>query len=209
MQIHLFFPCAIKVRLRTAASALHCNGNICPFSSLYDGGTVLRYPTGAPQKLRFGPCGIANSPTREPAVAHTMSSVLNIVTQQPLSKLTTMMSWANRGNAVLLVLTGLFGIFGAFSHPGADMFSSLLLSLYVGFFGGLLLRYETAAGIELRQDYGFMYTYVGRAAFLLLVANLAWTCRPFGLVAAIITNANALVRTVAFPHRTRRRKRVR
>ena len=65
--------------------------------------------------------------------------------------------------------------------------------MYVGGLGALLLRYEFSAGAELRQDFGFMYTYLGRAAFLLLVGNLAWTCAPLGAFAAIATNANALL----------------
>jgi hypothetical protein len=122
-----------------------------------------------------------------------MSSSANLITGMPLAKLAGYMSWANRGNGALLLLTGVLGVFGALSHAAADTFSSLLLSIYVGGFGALLLMYELSAGAELRRDYGFMYTYLGRAAFLLLCGNLAWTCDPLGMVAAISTNANAVL----------------
>lgn len=115
----------------------------------------------------------------------------NAITTQPLSRLSIYMRWANRGNAALLIVTGVLGIFGAISGGAGDVLSSALLSLYVGGFGALLLRYEFDVGMELRRDYGFMYTFLGRAAYLLLVANLAWTCEPLGLPTAILTNANA------------------
>ena len=39
----------------------------------------------------------------------------NLITRQSLSQLTQWMSWANRANGVLMVLTGLFAFLGAFS----------------------------------------------------------------------------------------------
>lgn len=117
----------------------------------------------------------------------------NVITRQPLSRLVWMMSWANRGDGVLLVLTGVSGLLYALTHPKTDMFSSALLSIYVGGFGALLLRYEFGNPDSMRRDCGFMYTYLGRAAFLLLIANLSWTCAPFGLFAAVLTNANAIL----------------
>jgi hypothetical protein len=38
-----------------------------------------------------------------------------------------------------------------------------------------------------------MFTYARRAAFLLLAANIAWTCAPLGWIAALLTNANAVL----------------
>ena len=122
-----------------------------------------------------------------------MEAANNWLTSAPLSRVANIMAWANRANGGLLLATGLFGLFGAFSQVRADMLTSALLSVYVGGFGALLLRYELAAGPEMRSDYGFMYTYVGRAAFLFLIGNLAWTCDPLGFVAAVLTNANALL----------------
>ena len=111
----------------------------------------------------------------------------NLITRQSLSQLTQWMSWANRANGVLMVLTGLFAFLGAFSGS----FSSALLAMYVGGFGVLLLLYEFRSSAEMQRDFGFMYAYVGRAAFLLLIANLSWTCAPLGIYSALITNANA------------------
>ena len=121
-----------------------------------------------------------------------MSDPPNVIQTTPLSRLTKFMAWGNRANAALLALTGAMGVFSMFSQPSSDLLSSALLSLYVVGSGALLLRYEMAVGVELRRDYGFMYTYAGRAAFLLLAGNLAWTCKPLGLPTAVITNANAL-----------------
>ena len=45
----------------------------------------------------------------------------------------------------------------------------------------------------LKSNYGFLFTPLGRAAFLLLIANLAWTCAPLGFWAALLTNANAIL----------------
>lgn len=116
----------------------------------------------------------------------------NAVTRVPLSRLALLMSWANRANGALLVLAGVLGFFGAFSSLATDMLSSALLSMYVGGFGALLLRYEIGAPGELRAQYGFMSTHLGRAAFLLLIGNLAWTCDPLGWPVAALTNGNAL-----------------
>lgn len=116
-----------------------------------------------------------------------------ILTRTPLATLATTMAMANKANGALLVLTGVLGVFSELTHPSLDFFSSMLLSVYVGGFGALLLRYEFSAGVDLRRDYGFMYTYLGRAAFLLLVANLAWTCSPIGWLAALLTNLNGLI----------------
>jgi hypothetical protein len=120
-----------------------------------------------------------------------MSNPLSALLSTPLARLTPMMKWANRGNAALLIVTGLLGFFGAFS-AGVDMLSSALLSIYVSGFGALLLRHEFAVGVEVNRDFGFMNTFVGRAAYLLLVANLAWTCHPLGVATAILTNLNAV-----------------
>ena len=111
----------------------------------------------------------------------------------PLADLAKSISWANKANAVLLCGTGAIGFFSALMHPTVDLFSSVLVAIYVGVLGAMLLRYEFSAGTELLRDFGFMYTYAGRCGFLLLVANLAWTCAPLGFFAAVLTNANALL----------------
>uniref|UniRef100_A0A7S2DL87 Uncharacterized protein n=1 Tax=Haptolina brevifila TaxID=156173 RepID=A0A7S2DL87_9EUKA len=112
----------------------------------------------------------------------------NAITRLPLPRLARMMSWGNRANGVLLVVTGVLGLIGAITHD----FASALLSIYVGGFGSLLLWYEFGPVDTLRHDCGFMHTYLGRAAFLLLSANLSWTCVHLGLVTAVVTNANAI-----------------
>ena len=126
-----------------------------------------------------------------------MPSQYNVITRQPISRLASVMSLANRASGGLMVLTGILAFVNAL--PAA--FSSLLLSVYVGGFGALLLLYEFTASTELKQDFGFMYTYAGRAAFLLLVANLSWTCSPIGFYCAVLTNANAAVQAyIIFAH---------
>ena len=117
----------------------------------------------------------------------------NLITRTPLATLASYMGYANKANGALLVASGFLGLIHAFTSPSIGFFASILTSIYVGGLGALLLRYEFAAGAELRADFGFMYTYLGRAAFLLLVGNLAWTCAPLGAVAAVATNANALL----------------
>lgn len=102
------------------------------------------------------------------------------------------MRLANCANAVLLVLTGVWGFFAALDSPSADTFSSVMLSLYVCGFGALLARYVFWSSEALRRDHGYMYSFAGRAAFLLLSANLAWTIEPLGFAVAILTNANAV-----------------
>ena len=119
-------------------------------------------------------------------------SPLDILTRTPLATLAKSMSLANKANGALLVVTGLVGLFTALTNAKLLMFENALLSVYVGGFGALLLYYEFSAGTDLRQNYGFMYTYLGRAAFLLLVANLSWTCAPLGLLCAVATNANGI-----------------
>ena len=136
----------------------------------------------------------AGQPRDKMLAAASSFAPLDMLTRTPLASLAKHLSLANKANGALLALTGVLGFFGAIMHPSLGVFSSLLLSVYVGGTGALLLRYEFApAGTDLLRDFGFMYTYVGRAAFLLLSANLAWTCAPLGVAAAILTNANALV----------------
>ena len=128
-----------------------------------------------------------------------------VVSRQPLSPLVPLMSWANRTNGLLMVLTGIFGLFSAVTHPAPEQSSSALLSMYVGGGGSLLLLYDWGHSLErtsplykascslaMRQAVGFMDSHLGRAAFLLLVANLSWTCGPLGVWSAVLTNANAL-----------------
>ena len=93
-----------------------------------------------------------------------------------------------RGEHVLVAAHALLGFFSAVT-AGLNIFESALLSMYVGMFGALLLRYEFDTGMELRHDFGFMYSHFGRAAFLLLAGNLSWTCAPVGVLTAIATNA--------------------
>lgn len=77
-------------------------------------------------------------------------------------------------------------------RPLDGAFASALLSIYTTGFGMMLLRYELRIGPEsLQRECGFMYTFGGRCAFLLLTANLCWTCGALGLPAAIATNINA------------------
>jgi len=124
-----------------------------------------------------------------------------IIQRTPLATLAKVMAFANKADGALLVLTGVLGFFAELTSPTLDFFSSVTLSIYVAGFGALLLRYEFAAGVDLRKDYGFMYTYMGRAAFLLLVANLGWGLRPLGWLAALLTNANAIISAyIMFAH---------
>ena len=117
----------------------------------------------------------------------------NFITRQSLVNLAKGMSWVNRANGVLLTLCGLLGLLHALGHVGVDVLGSVLVSVYVGGFGALLLRYEFAAAADMQRDFGFMYTFLGRTAFLLLVGNLSWTCAPLGFWAALLTNANAIL----------------
>ena len=107
----------------------------------------------------------------------------------PLGELTMLMSWGNRANGALVLLTGVLGIFGGLARAS---FSSALLSVYVGGFGALLLWYELSGKPETQRDFGFMFTHLGRTAFLFLIANLSWPCEPIGFWSAVLTNANAL-----------------
>ena len=130
----------------------------------------------------------------------------NVVTRQPLSRLATLGRYLNFACAALLVATGTLGALAAFdfSQGVASVLPTLLLSLYSGGFGALLLRYELASGAladQLRERYGFMYTYAGRAGFLLLCANLTWTLPPIGWIAAIVVNTSAiLVGYIVYAH---------
>ena len=117
----------------------------------------------------------------------------NPILTTPLATLASSMAWANKGNGALLLVTSILGLIHTLTHPGLSVLGNFLISVYVGGGGALLLLYEFTPGAELRHNFGFMYTYLGRAAFLLLVANLAWTCAPLGLLTALVTNANALL----------------
>ena len=101
---------------------------------------------------------------------------------------------ANILNAVLMLLVAptalAHGLANILAH---DRLAALLLSLYVAAFGTLLLALELGLHKQkLKHDLGFLHSYAGRCAFLLLVANLMWGCPPYGYFAAIRTNANAL-----------------
>ena len=118
---------------------------------------------------------------------------MNAILTTPLATLAKASAMINKGNGALLAVTGALGLFYPLTHPGIDTFSSLLVAVYVGGFGALMLKYEFAPGADMIGDFGFMYTYLGRAAFLLLAANLSWTCDPLGWLCALATNANALL----------------
>ena len=128
----------------------------------------------------------------------------NILTRQPLSRLATFGRYLNFACAALLLATGGLGLLSAFESV-SSLPPTVLLSFYSGGFSALLLRYETASGAlaeHLRERYGFMYTYAGRAGFLLLCANLTWTLDPpIGWIAATIVNASAiLVGYIVYAH---------
>lgn len=116
----------------------------------------------------------------------------NCLQRQPIARLAQLSRVINVGNAVFLVTAGGIGIGSATQQPGFEgVIGAVLLSVYVLGFGWMLLRYELRLGAEtLLRDYGFMYTFGGRCAFLALVANLCWTVY---LPAAIATNVNALL----------------
>lgn len=137
-----------------------------------------------------GPGSIGGSPHWLGAVQAQLRN--NSVLQTPLPQLTTRMHVANKANAVLLVVTGALGIVNLFGDF-LSLFSSVLESIYTLGFGALLLRHELGVETdEIRARYGFMFTFAGRAGFLLLVGNLAWAVKPIGWVTALLTNANAV-----------------
>jgi len=117
----------------------------------------------------------------------------NCLQRQPIARLARISRFVNTANAILLVVAGGFGFWGAALHPAAhDAIASVMLSVYTIGFGALLLRFELRLGSDrLQRDFGFLYTFGGRCAVLLLTGNLVWTCDPLGLPTAIATNVNA------------------
>jgi hypothetical protein len=116
----------------------------------------------------------------------------NWLHRQPMARLARISRWVNALNAVFLIVAGGLGFWGDVMRPLDGAFESALLSIYTTGFGVMLLRYELRLGREsLQRDYGIMFTFGGRCAFLLLTANLCWTCGDLGLPAAIATNINA------------------
>ncbi|KAL1523763.1 hypothetical protein AB1Y20_018688 [Prymnesium parvum] len=118
----------------------------------------------------------------------------NFVVRQPLARLHSVGRAIHFVSAAMLLLTGVLGLLSTFDHL-SNALSSVMLSLYSAGFGSLLLRYElasTALADHFRARYGFMFTYAGRAAFLLLAGNLTWTISPLGWLTAILLNLGAL-----------------
>ena len=112
----------------------------------------------------------------------------------PLSSLVVCMRLANIGNGLLMIFIAVLGLIAAgtgnVSGPSGWL-QTILLSLYAGAFSLQLLRYELRPSEKLKQEYGFLYTYAGRFAYLLLLGNLAWPIPPAGWAAALATNLNA------------------
>mmetsp|Transcript_18861 Transcript_18861/g.38408 ORF Transcript_18861/g.38408 Transcript_18861/m.38408 type:complete len:216 (+) Transcript_18861:23-670(+) len=121
----------------------------------------------------------------------------NLVLHQPMQRLSLFISFLNKACGAALVLTGGWGVFDAvrtFDWP--EVLGSVLLGIYVAGFGAMLLRYELAAArnAAFKRDYGFLFSHAGRSGFVLLCANLAWTCAPpFGFYTALLTNGNAVL----------------
>lgn len=96
--------------------------------------------------------------------------------------------------AALLMLTGGLGVFWAFGDMKTAV-QTMLLSVYSLGFGFLILRYEISSGAnaeEFRARYGFMFSLLGQAVFLLLSGNLTWMISPMGWVTAVLVNASAI-----------------
>ena len=112
------------------------------------------------------------------------SSGGNIVLHQPMQRLSRYLGLLNRTCGAALVLTGGWAAFDALrSFDWPEVLGAVLLSVYVGGSGAMLLRYElagdrSARDVAFRRDYGFLYSHAGRTGFLLLCANLAWACAP-------------------------------
>ena len=108
----------------------------------------------------------------------------NIVLHQPMQRLSRYLGLLNRTCGAALVLTGGWAAFDALrSFDWPEVLGAVLLSVYVGGSGAMLLRYElagdrSARDVAFRRDYGFLYSHAGRTGFLLLCANLAWACAP-------------------------------
>jgi hypothetical protein len=80
--------------------------------------------------------------------------------------------------ASLMIIAGLFTLSSA-------SLSEVFIALYVIFFGSLICCYEIAfAGMSktIAQNFGFMYTKLGRALFLLFIAFLCYGLGLFGII---------------------------
>lgn len=131
-----------------------------------------------------------------PQSPSSSSAHASLVLRQPLSKLTFLGRALDTLSGSILILTGLLGALDAVQHVQASTLEQILLALYCAGAGAALLAQRFARGAlaaTIRRDYGFLHSLLGRSLFVLLIANLAWTCAPLGVYAAIVTNGNAVL----------------
>ena len=91
-------------------------------------------------------------------------------------------------NGAALVFVGFFGVLNVFNPAQA------IVSFYLLLFGLMLCAFSLGAGTSwLKTYFGFIFYPDGQLLFLLIAGNLAWSSGLFGVLAAILTNFNALV----------------
>lgn len=104
-----------------------------------------------------------------------MKSAVQSVTGMNINKALSQVRWINLILGTLIIVVNIFGIIGNLLNPGI-----LLMDAFSVLFAGILCLYEMQMkklGQKMRRLYGFLYTYIGRAAYLFLYSHFPYvTC---------------------------------
>jgi COPI associated protein len=105
------------------------------------------------------------------------SLVQKCLTRLPIKWASLLLRVLNLGNAVLLAAACVF-IFMKASNAGVNLsVTQVFLSVYIGVFALLLgafeMRVKWTEG-SIRRNFGFMFTYMGRALFLIFLSAVCF-----------------------------------
>lgn len=95
-----------------------------------------------------------------------MKSAVQSVTGMNINKALSQVRWINLILGALIIVVNIFNLIGNLLNPGV-----LLMDAFSILFAGILCLYEMQMkklGQKMRRLYGFLYTYIGRAAYLFL-----------------------------------------
>ncbi|CAK4072140.1 unnamed protein product [Aphanomyces euteiches] len=135
-----------------------------------------------------GATGIAGPPPPRPSIAQRIAAVQNM----GLPRLLRLMRVGNMLCCIFQIIAGIGGVFNliALNLTGA------LLSIYVILFGLLFLLFECrlkTMETRIRTNFGFLYSYNGRAGFIFFIGFLDFGVgSAMGTIAGILMCLNAL-----------------
>eukprot|EP00924_Labyrinthula_sp_SR-Ha-C_P015165 maker-scaffold_9-snap-gene-10.8-mRNA-1 protein AED:0.00 eAED:0.00 QI:112/1/1/1/1/1/3/691/224 len=127
-----------------------------------------------------------------------VSGTIDTLAKQNASEASNLLRGTNFINAILVIFAGIYTALDIGSLLTLN-FSFIAISCYIVFFGCLLCCFEcrlSRVEDSVREYFGFMYSYVGRAIFLLFIAFFCFGLKErnsVGIIIGIVTLLNAML----------------